>query len=730
MATLNLLNSCVAGRKYQPSTRRQILARIAANRGVRWASLVMAVGFWGLGDHGCLAGSATQDDDGRPRVMSPNFRQAEQYSSTYLRQFVYSTSVTPSWIDKTDEFWYSYKTAAGTNYWRVHPENGTRLPLFDHVKLAGQLSVLSRQPIEPTQLALTRLEVSSQDDILKFVVDRVQYEYSLKTQELKKLAPATPTPAPESGRPAQGQREQQDQQQNQRQQDQQQQQQDQQQDQQHDQRQQEQQQDRQQEERRENEQQRERGQQQRGDRPGETANAPGANDAHRNFSPDRKSYVFAKGHNLYLVQVPEEPAPASEPPHADPPAAENEQIKEEVKLNQPVSEPSGSSPTAFWNLLQASAQESQTQTTQNPEKPADGETSPGPKVDPKWDKLAVQITTDGVDKYGFSGRSGRRGATQETKDDALSRPNVTWSKDSQKFYVSRSDLRGVQELWVINSLATPRPSLETYSYPMPGEEAVRKSELYWFQLGQTALQRIIPRWKDEFYSDVRFSETQDSLRFLRRDRLLRNVEYCALDLASKEIRPIFEEGFEKSTIAPKAIRFLKNNEEMIWWSERSGWGHFYLYDTQGQLKNSISAGTFFADRLVDLDEENRVMYFTAMGREPGENLNFSHLYSVRLDGGDLKLLNPGDANHSSILSPSKKFLVDNYSRVDLAPCSVLRNSNGVEVMKLEECDLSRLEQVGFRLPETFVVKASDGVTDLFGNMYKPFNFDPNKKYPI
>lgn len=841
MLTKELRNLLLTGRPFATVARQRIVTKIWRTFGWGLASLVAVAGL-GIVANVSRAGIFQADDD-RQRVTTPNFRQAEQYSSTYLRQFVYSTSVTPNWIDKTDEFWYSYKTAAGTKYWRVNPENGTRLPLFDHVKLAGQLSTLSRQAVEPNQLSLTRLEVSAKDDNLKFVVEQIQYEYALKSQELKKLGPAPPAPFGGGRRPP-GQREQQDQQQQDQQQDQRQQ--DQQQDRQQEERQQEerQQEERQQEEQRDNEQRRERGQQERGERPGD-ANPPGPNDAHRNFSPDRKSYVFAKGHNLYLVRVPEEPTPTTEPPKTDPPPAlteqTNEVIKEEIKeetkeetkdgtkveikegteVDGPRLEPNEASSTGFWNLRQASAQESQTQETQTQtqetqtqetnqeqgkqeevkqeetkqeqekqvekqeetkqeqvqqeevkqdeikqeeikqehekqeetkqeevkqdgqqqntetteqktqesEKPVD-EATAGPKVDPKWDELAVQITTDGADKYSFAGRSGRRGAPQEIKEDALSRPNITWSKDSQKFYVSRSDSRGVNDLWVINSLATPRPALETYSYPMPGEEAVRKSELYWFQLGQTALTRIAPRWKDEFYSDIRFSETHDSIRFLRRDRLLRNVEYCALELANGQIKSIFEEGFEKSTIAPKAIRFLKNNEEMIWWSERSGWGHFYLYDNQGQLKNAITSGTFFADRLVDLDEENRILYFTALGREPGENLNYSHLYSIRLDGGDLKLLNPGDANHTAILSPSKKYLVDNFSRVDLAPCSVLRNSDGVEVLKLEECDLSRLEQVGFRMPETFVVKASDGVTDLFGNMYKPFNFDPNKKYPI
>jgi dipeptidyl-peptidase-4 len=667
------------------------------------------------------------------RVVTPNFRMAEQYSSNYLRQFVYSTSVTPNFIDKTDEFWYSYKTSEGTKYWRVNPDKGTRLPLFDHIKLAAQLSQLTRQPVEPGQLSLTRLEVNAKDDTLKFVIEKTQYEFSLKTEELKSLGNASSTPsAPPT---EQGGRQQQDRQQDRREQ-------------------QEEQQDRQQEDQRERDDQRNENQrggnqrdQQTDQQSGSSASSQRSSDAHRNFSPDRKSYLFAKGHNLYFVQIPDEPKPESKPAEGQAPA--KEEVKtEETKTEETKTEETKTEETKTEQTKtdESKTDESKTDESKTDESKTDKAKTDGPKSDeskddptgeqkskfnPKWDELAIQLTTDGVDKYSFAGRmSSRRGATQEIKDDTLTRPNVTWSSDSKSFYVTRSDSRGVQDLWVINSLSTPRPTLETYPYPMPGEENIRKTELYWFQVGNKALNLIKKRWKDEFYSDLRFSEANDELRFLRRDRLLRNVEFCSMNLAAGEIKCLFEEGFDKSTIAPKGIRFLNNNKEMIWWSERSGWGHFYLYDADGKLKNTITSGPFFAERIVDLDEENRILYFTALGKEPGENLNFRHLYSVRLDGRDLKILDPGNADHSSRLSPTKRFVIDNYSRVDMAPCSVLRDSNGVELMKLESSDLSRLQQVGWKMPETFVVKASDGVTDLFGNMFKPFNFDPNKKYPI
>ncbi len=262
------------------------------------------------------------------------------------------------------------------------------------------------------------------------------------------------------------------------------------------------------------------------------------------------------------------------------------------------------------------------------QKSADNSGVKSPKFDAKLDELAIQVTTDGVDKYSFAGRVTQRGASQEIKADTLTRPSVNWSKDSKSIYVMRSDRRDIKDLWVINSLATPRPTLETYPYSMPGEEKIRKTELFWFQAGQKSLTLVKQHWKDEFYSDFRFSEGSSHLRFLRRDRLLRNVEYCSLALSNGETKCLFDEGFDKSTIAPKGVRWLENNQELIWWSERSGWGHFYLYDGDGKLKNPITSGTYFADRIVDLDEVNRILYFTALGREPGENLNYRHLYSV------------------------------------------------------------------------------------------------------
>jgi dipeptidyl-peptidase-4 len=333
---------------------------------------------------------------------------------------------------------------------------------------------------------------------------------------------------------------------------------------------------------------------------------------------------------------------------------------------------------------------------------------------------AVQLSTDGIEDFSFGGGD----------DDRKVHAAVTWSKDSTVFYVLRRDMRGVKELYVVNSLAEPRPTLEKYKYPMPGEDAIRKTELFLFSRDSNTLTRIEPKWRDESYSDLHWNKDSTELRFVRRDRLQRHIEFCTLNLASGKAKCLLAEGFDNAGIIVQPARYLDDTKEMIWWSERSGWAHFYLYDRDGKLKNAITSGCFRASRIEAVDAKNRVLYFHGNGREAGENVYYQHLYRVNLDGSGLALLDPGDAEHQSSLSPSRKFAVDNWSRVDREPISFLRDANGKQIMELERADLSRLYEVGWKMPETFVVKAADGVTDLYGNMWKPFDFDPKKKYPI
>ena len=180
------------------------------------------------------------------------------------------------------------------------------------------------------------------------------------------------------------------------------------------------------------------------------------------------------------------------------------------------------------------------------------------------------------------------------------------------------------------------------------------------------------------------------------------------------------------------FEIVQNGAELLWSSERDGWNHLYLFDGKtGKLKHQVTQGAWPVRQIVHVDEKNRVVYFTASGREKGRDPYLRHLYRIGLDGSGLRLLTPEDADHLVEMSPTGRYFVDVYSKVNAPPVSVLRRSaDGKVVMELEKADVEQLLATGWKFPEPFAAKARDGKTDVYGILFRPTNFDPKKKYPI
>jgi dipeptidyl aminopeptidase/acylaminoacyl peptidase len=221
----------------------------------------------------------------------------------------------------------------------------------------------------------------------------------------------------------------------------------------------------------------------------------------------------------------------------------------------------------------------------------------------------------------------------------------------------------------------------------------------------------------------------DKLYFTRLSRDMHRLDLCVADTATGEVKPVIQERMNVY-IESKPVKVIDNGAALVWWSERDGWGHYYLYGADGTLKNQIDKGEYVAEDLSFVDEKARALYMTASGHEDGENPYYQHFYRANLDGSGTKLLDPGDATHTVAMSDSGRFFVDTGSRVNTFPESTLYDGQGGNTMPIEKVDGAPLLAAGFKFPEPFKVKADDGITDLYGVMYKPFDFDPNKKYPV
>lgn len=551
-----------------------------------------------------------------------NYDLAARFSPDKLKKMIFSTSVDPHWMKKSDRFWYEYETSQGKQWTLVDPIKRTKTPLFDRDNLAAEITKAVQVPFDGQHLKLDNFKLLNDENTLQFTVkstadvlkkdwaelkaknksakDSLEkkvhtFRFNLSTQRLTEI---------------------------------------------------------------------------------ETIKDP-ARLAWANISPDSSKVVYVKNFNLFWMD----------------------------KVN-------------FLKAVK----------------------------DSKDSTLVEQaLTKDGVKdyEYGWGDRGDDQVEVEKKKNDRKRAP-VLWSTDSKQFVLTRTDQRPVKDLWVIHNTRDPRPTLETYKYAMPGEKEQPITDLVHYSFTTQLLQTLpIGTFKDQtvsLWSTTPATNTRDddfrpatwlgdltTFYFALTSRDMKRVDVLRWNLATNQKELLIEErsttyiDFEKPELVGK---------DLIWWSERDGWGHFYLFGYDGSLKRQLTSGPYHTAGAVRVDAGQRKLYFTANGKEKGEDPYYEHLYSVSLDGGPATLLNKGDFNHAVSLTDNAAFFVNNSSRVNTTPVASLHDRTGAKIMDLETADLSQLFAAGYQFPEPFTFKADDGITDLFGVMYKPFDFDSLRSYPL
>lgn len=596
-------------------------------------------------------------------ITEANYELPARFSPNKLKQMVFSTNADAHWLKHSDRFWYEWETSEGKTFYIVDPGKKTKKPIFDNVKMAAELTRMTKDPYDAQHLPIERFKFVKEDRFIRFEVTSSQEEIEEEEEKEKEKEEEKKEEKEEEK-------------------------------------------EKKEEEKKEDEKEKEKDQKDKQDK-----KKPA-----KKKKPKKKVFYFeyelATG-KLHMLEDYEKP---KERPRWASISPDSQYVVFSKHFN------------LYWmdkeNYLKALEDEEDSTIVEH------------------------QLTTDGEEYYAYGGRGrGETNVDKEKNKDKRKSAYILWSRDSKKFAMTRSDSRKVKDLWVINSVAEPRPTLETYKYHMPGESEAPIVELLVFDMETKEKCKVeADRFKDQMISiesaprlarnrddDHRpgmwLSETPDKVYFTRTSRDLKRIDVCVADAATGEVKVLIEERLN-TYVETRRLGLVNNGEELIHWSERDGWAHFYLYDGDGNQKNQITSGPFHCNNITGIDERNRVLFFTANARESDEDPYYIHLYRVNFDGTGLRLLDPGNFNHSVSLSDSKRYFVDNYSRVNTIPKSEVRDSGGNKVMDLEEADLSLLFTATYQFPEPFKVKAADGITDIYGVMYKPFDFDETRTYPV
>jgi dipeptidyl-peptidase-4 len=378
------------------------------------------------------------------------------------------------------------------------------------------------------------------------------------------------------------------------------------------------------------------------------------------------------------------------------------------------------------------------------------------------------LTTDGEPHYRYGAPPECLESMNPGRPPIPAPPEALWSPDGSRLLTVQTDDRSVRLLPVIEWIPADglRPKVHETRVAWPGDTHVPEFRLVC--IDTTSGRQVAARWPripavrmnaTPFGANVVWwSSDNRHCWFVDTQRGEKAVRLVEFDTETGECRQLFEErsetyidiGYNVYTACQSEI--LADAGELLWWSERSGWGHLYLIDLKtGATKRAITSGEWLVRDVLFVDAQRREVWVIAMGRDPARHAYFREILRVPLDGGSPTVLASGDVDHLvwrrnefnlmavrmlgedpgaiSGVSPSGGYFVDIETRPDCASLSTLRDRDGNGVMQLERAELDGLPE-SFRWPEIIRTKAADGTTDIYGVMVRPPEADAGRALPV
>ncbi|MES1220667.1 MAG: DPP IV N-terminal domain-containing protein, partial [Bacteroidota bacterium] len=316
--------------------------------------------------------------------------------------------------------------------------------------------------------------------------------------------------------------------------------------------------------------------------------------------------------------------------------------------------------------------------------------------------------------------------------------DVSWSPDSKWIQTYICDLRKGQKMylldWSVDTLY--KPKLLSYYRGSPGDTDMVYMIPVYFNAATGEEIR-----KDEFrnvnQTSFEWAKKEPGISYIEnRVRGYQQIDLFRYDLNNKQQEKIYSET-SATNIDNYNSQVTEEGDKIIITSERDGWKQLYLLTIKDAQQSAtktlkpITNGAYYVNDILFTDKKSQTIFFTASGKEAGRNPYYQHFYKIKIDGTGLTLLTPENVNHDVSISPDGKYFTDNISTPDQAPRSVLRDTKtGKIITELTKANIDALLAMNYHFPETFTTIGRDGITTIYGAIWKPSNFDSSKKYPV
>ena len=344
-----------------------------------------------------------------------------------------------------------------------------------------------------------------------------------------------------------------------------------------------------------------------------------------------------------------------------------------------------------------------------------------------------QLSTAGYKNYEYATSYGWGDLIEGENGERPSHFRVNWSPDSKWIQTYVCDLRSGNKMYLLD-------------YGVDSLYRARLLSYYRASPGDTGMVRMIPvffntetgeEWRrDELRSThtnpigYEWSAETGIIYQTNRLRGYQQIDLHRVDLRNKQSELLLTET-SNTNIDTYETWLWEEAGKFIFASERSGWRQLYSLDLKSKAVAPITNGAYYVNSIVFNNKKTNTIYFMASGKEEGRNPYYQHLYKIKLDGKDVKLLSPENSNHEVSVSTDGFWFTDNYSAPDQPTITVIRDAaSGKVLIEMGKAEVSGLLVMGYKYPETFTAMARDGKTTIFGAIWKPTSFDAGKKYPV